>query len=109
MDYNTAEPNARFWVLKLLKDNLGPGDTLAKTSGGDNTLSIQAFETKQGKALLVANKRGRAVELTLPLEFDGGGVAMVAPSTGDHAAGTSMMSGRVLKLEPFEVALVRVK
>ena len=109
MNYNTAEPNARFWVLKLMKDNLGPGDKLAATSGGDKSLSIQAFETKQGKALLVANKRGRTTELTLPTEFDGGSVAMVAPSTGDHAAGTGTMSGRVLKLEPFEVALVRVK
>ena len=109
MNYNTSEPNPRYWVLKLLKDNLGPGDTLAETTGGDKTLSMQAFGTKKGKMLLVANKRGRAAELTLPTEFEGGSVAMVAPSTGDHAAGTGTMSGRVLKLEPFEVALVRVK
>ncbi len=109
MNYNTSEPNPRYWVLKLLKDNLGPGDKLAETTGGDKTLSMQAFGTTKGKMLLVANKRGRAAELTLPAEFEGGSVSMVAPSTGDHAPGTGAMSGRVLKLEPFEVALVRVK
>ncbi len=30
MNYNTTEPNPRFWVLKLLKDNFGPGDHLVE-------------------------------------------------------------------------------
>ena len=32
MNYNTAQPNARYWVLKLLHDNFGPGDKLVETS-----------------------------------------------------------------------------
>ena len=29
-----GKPNARFWVLRLLQDNFGPGDTeLAHTAG----------------------------------------------------------------------------
>ena len=28
VDWNTGKPNARYWVLKLLRDNFGPGDKL---------------------------------------------------------------------------------
>jgi hypothetical protein len=33
MNYSTAEANARFWVLvlKLLKENFGPGDRMIET------------------------------------------------------------------------------
>ena len=31
IDWKTGEPNARYWVLKLLHDNLGPGDKLMDT------------------------------------------------------------------------------
>ncbi|CAN5642692.1 hypothetical protein BH10ACI4_BH10ACI4_27350 [soil metagenome] len=109
MNYNTAEPNARFWVLKMLKDTFGPGDKLATTSTTNKALTVQAFDTARGKVLLVANKRNRAEEVTLPDEFGGGSVMMVAPSTGDHAPATGAVSGKVLKLEPFEVAVVHTK
>ena len=32
VDWNTGQPNARFWVLKLLHDNFGPGDKLVETT-----------------------------------------------------------------------------
>jgi hypothetical protein len=34
VDWNTGQPNARYWVLKLLRDNFGPGDKLVETSVG---------------------------------------------------------------------------
>ncbi|MES2394204.1 MAG: glycosyl hydrolase family 39 [Acidobacteriota bacterium] len=109
MNYNTSEPNARFWVLKLLKDNFGPGDVLATTSNPEKTLEVQAFTTGNGKKLLVINKRNRAVQISLPADAAGASVAMVAPSTGDHAPTESTLSGLKLSLEPFEVAVVRYK
>src|SRR5205807_1577984 len=30
VDWNNGKPNARFWVLKLLHDNIGPGDKLVE-------------------------------------------------------------------------------
>jgi hypothetical protein len=33
----------------------------------------------------------------------------VAPSTGDHRPDSAELSGRVLKLQPFEVAVVTYK
>ena len=32
VDWNTGQPNARFWVLKLLRSNFGPGDKLVATN-----------------------------------------------------------------------------
>ncbi len=109
MNYNTAEPNPRFWILKLLKDNFGPGDKLVETTNPSRSLSIQAFETGHGKVLLVINKRNRTEQITLPAEAEGATVSLVAPSTGDHAAAKEQLQGHVLSLQPFEVAVVQYK
>ena len=107
MNYETSEPNARYWVLKLLVDNFGPGDKLADTKFPDNSgYAAQAFDTKHGRKLLVLNKRNREQELTLPTEAVGGTVEMVAPSTGDRTPEKQTMQGRVLKLQPFEVVVL---
>lgn len=109
MNYETGHPNARFWVLKLLKDNFGPGDKLVQTANPSHALSVQAFETTRGKTFLVINKRNRAEQITLPIEANGAAVSLVAPSTGDHAAAQETLQGRVLSLQPFEVAVVHCK
>lgn len=109
MNYNTAEPNPRFWVLKLLKDNFGPGDKLVETTNPNGSLSVQAFETSHGKSLLVINKRNRAEQITLPADADGASVSLVAPSTGDHAPAQETLHGRTLSLQPFEVAVLQYK
>ena len=68
--------------------------------------AVQAFETSHGKKLLVLNKRNRKQEVTLPAEADGGRIDLVALSTGDKAPATEKLSGRVLTLQPFEVAVI---
>ena len=70
---------------------------------------MQAFETKHGRILLAINKRNRPERTTLPAEADGVMVTLVAPSTGDHAAAQETLQGRVLSLQPFEVAVVQYK
>jgi hypothetical protein len=109
MNYNTGDPNPRFWTLKLLKDHFGPGDKLVETKNSNDALSVQAFDTKQGKKILVINKRNRAAQVTLPADAEGASVTMVAPSTGDHAPAEEKLQGRSLSLQPFEVAVVQYK
>ena len=109
MDYDTTQPNARFWTLDLLRRTFSPGDKLSPTTLQSDALSAQAFQTKQGKILLLINKRNRAQQVTLPAEADGATISFVAPSTSDHAATSSTVSGRTLSLEPFEVAVVQLK
>ena len=56
MDWTKNQPNARYWVLKLIKDSFHPGDKLVETSVGFegrggagicHTRRPQAFAGKQ--------------------------------------------------------------
>ena len=106
MNYKTAEPNARYWTLKLLLENFGPGDKLAETKLPEMPVTAQGFETRTGRKLLLANKRNRAQDIPLAEETTGASVTYVAPSTGDGKPQTKSVSGATLTLEPFEVAVV---
>jgi hypothetical protein len=46
MDWNTGQPNARYRVLKLLHDNLGPGDKLVDTNCTIPYVYAQGFVTR---------------------------------------------------------------
>jgi hypothetical protein len=109
VNYETGDPNPRLWVLKLLKDNLGPGDQLVETTLNSPNVTVQAFATKEGKKLLAINKRDRPQDLVLPPDAAGSTVSLVAPSSRDHAAIEERLEGTTLHLEPFEVAVVRWK
>jgi hypothetical protein len=108
MDYNNGKPNARYWVLKLIKDNFHPGDRLAKTSLGSMSTAAdaQAFETPAGKKLLLVNKRNSAVELTLPSDVKSAAVSVIDEATGDGPARVFQQTGDKLNLAPFAVAVV---
>lgn len=68
VDWNTGEPNARFRVLELLKNNFGPGDKIVSASSGTPAVYALGFIGRgDGEhKLLLVNKRDRDVELTLP-------------------------------------------
>jgi glycosyl hydrolase family 39 (putative alpha-L-iduronidase) len=106
MNYKTGDPNARFWVLKLLKDHFGPGDKLVETKDDNHDLSIQAFQTSHGRQILIVNKHLREEEVTLPQDFKVTHITYVAPSTGDHVPASQALSGQTVKLEPNEVAVI---
>ena len=81
----SGKPNARFWVLKLLKDNFGPGDKLPETkSQNGSAIEVQAFGTSAGNKLLLINKRNRPVHVKLPSDFANGAATFVDESTGDE-------------------------
>ena len=109
MDWETAKPNARFWVLKLLKDNFQPGDKLVETTVtglSASEVSAQAFETPKGKRLLLLNKHAKAI--TLPLQPDAGAGTAVAvdEKSGEGPARSVTIEGGKITLEPFAVTLI---
>ncbi len=108
MDYNNGKPNARYWVLRLIKDNFHPGDKLVETSVGGmgSATDAQAFITPAGKKLLVVNKRNIPIELTLPPVVKSATVSTVDEATGDGAARVSPQTGDKLQLAPFAVDVV---
>lgn len=108
MDWTNNKPNARFWVLKLLKDSFHLGDSLVETTlkGGDSgNLAAQAFITPTGRKLLLVNKRDRAIEAPLP-DADKASALTVDVETGDGPARSVKPTGGKIKLEPFAVTVV---
>lgn len=109
MNYKTSEPNARFWTLKLLKDNFAPGDRLAHTAAGSSDVAAQAFLTPAGKKVLMINKRESAISVDLPAGSEIASISYTAPSTDDKPPATRAGQGARVSLEPFEVAVVTLK
>ena len=108
MDWTNNKPNARFWVLKLIKDNFDPGDKLIETELGGrrgSNVAAQAFVTPAGRKLLLANKRDHAIEISLP-DAEKASARTVDGATGDGPARSVKPEGGKLKLEPFAVTVV---
>src|SRR6185295_7859401 len=55
VNWENGKPNARYWVLKLLKNNFGPGDKLVQTNLNNKDVIAQAFITPKGKKILLIN------------------------------------------------------
>jgi hypothetical protein len=105
MDWTNNKPNPRFWVLKLIKDNFHPGDTLVNTNLEGQDVEAQAFLTAAGRKLLLANKRDHAVDVKLP-DAEKATAMTVDESTGDEPAHSVKPTDGKLKLEPFAVSVV---
>jgi hypothetical protein len=105
MNWEDNKPNARFWVLKLLKDSFHPGDNLVETSVGSKDLEAQAYITSAGRKMLVVNKRNRVLEISLP-DADKASALTVDLSTGDGPARSITPAGGTITLQPFAVTVV---
>ncbi len=66
VDWNTGQPNARYWVLKLLHDHFRPGDRLVSTSCDSSFVYALGFVTARGREVLLANKRDRPFAIKIP-------------------------------------------
>lgn len=105
MDWTQNKPNARFWALKLIKDSFHPGDKLVETKIDSHDVAAQAFATSHGHMLLLANKRDRSVELSVP-DANQATVRVVDESTGDGPARELKPTNGRIDLGPFAVAVV---
>ena len=105
MDWTANQPNARFWVLKLIKDSFHPSDKLVETALSSGDVSAQAFVTPAGRKLLLVNKRNRAIAVSLP-DADGATALAVDAETADGPARKVSLAGSAIELEPFAVAVV---
>lgn len=107
MNWKTGKPNARYHVLKLLHDNLGPGDLLEQTTGSSQSVVAQAFLTSKGKKLLLINKFDK--DQTLKLPEDAWRITYVDNSTGDDPAAQKPVTSSRVTLKPYSVAIVDLK
>jgi hypothetical protein len=111
VDWDTGKPNARYWVLKLLRENFGPGDKLVEIPRGPFSPSnpyiySQPVITKAGKRrILLVNKLDRAFDITIP-GASGGQMEYVDQTTAFNQPASSKLTGDALKLKGFGVAVV---
>jgi hypothetical protein len=106
MNWTNSKPNARYWILKLLKNNFGPGDKLQTTVINSPDVTGQAFATGKGKKLLLINKRNKEVQLDLPADAKNAQVDYVDVTTGENPVAQSQLNSNTITLKPFAVAVV---
>ena len=85
IDYNNGKPNARYWVLKLIKDNFNSGDKLVdrKSSDGPSEVIVQGFITPQGKKVLLVNRANSKKTVELGADILGADSLTVDEEMGD--------------------------
>jgi hypothetical protein len=106
VDWESGGPNARFWVLKLLKDHFGPGDRLVRTAQPGTYVYAQGFVSSGNRRrLLLVNRRNREIEITVP---GGTGATMrfVDQTTGFQPAASTKLGREVVRLGGYSVAVV---
>ena len=108
IDWVNGKPNARYWVLKLIKDNFHAGDKILETTGDPSAgLTAQAFATPTGRKLLLVNQRNRSIQVTLPLNPGQAESSTVDEASGEGEPRTAGVTGRDIQLAPFAVTVVR--
>jgi hypothetical protein len=105
MDWTQNAPNARYWVLKLIKDSFHSGDQLVDTTIDSGDVAAQAFVTPAGHRLLLANKRNRTVEIALPDADKAQAVTVDLETVDGPARGVTPVASHVA-LGPFAVMVV---
>lgn len=106
LDWNTGQPNARYWVLKLLKDNFQPQDQIVETKSSTPYVFAQGFVTPHGiHKLLLVNKRERDLELNVA-GAKGGDLQRVDQTTGSSPPVTSTLQSDTVNLHGLSVTVV---
>jgi hypothetical protein len=114
INWKNGNPNARYWVLKLLIESFGPGDKLVSTlygdsQGGNGSMDFQAFATKKGKRLLLINKLNKEKEIVLPAEAKGSLARSVDVTTRENPPVSVQLADNKITLKPFSVTVIELK
>ena len=113
LDWTTGKPNARFTVLELLKNNLGPGDDFSDTEirsgvpADADAIEAQAFTRGPQRKLLLINERNREIEVELPKECVGASLQTIGGTSPDVVK--QDLGDTKLRLLPFSVSVITLK
>ena len=108
MNWEDGNPNARYWILKLLKDNFGPGDKLVSTSFNGSDVVCQAYITAKGKRLLLINKCDKEIRVYLPAEFKNSVSQYVDISTNENPPAHLKFTDNTIVIKPFSVNVLKL-
>jgi len=109
VDWKDGKPNARVWVLRLLRENFGPGDKIVGISPSAQPLPYVyalAVITKAGtRRLLLVNKRNRDISISVR-GAAGGQQESVDVTTAFQPPSKSKLNSDDLTLRGFAVSLI---
>ena len=108
VNWENGKPNARYWDLKLLKDNFHPGDKLVKTDLDVPGVVAQGFTGSGGKRILLINKKNTRVEIKMPKEITTAKISCVDITTGENPPAKANITNGTIILESFAVAVVEI-
>jgi len=109
LDWETAQPNARYWALKLIIDHFRPGDKMVESSSDSGYVMTQAYVSPSGeRKILLVNKREREFDVSLP-GAEGAKLDMIDLATGSNPPVSSRLAGSSFKLGGFGVAAVTLE
>jgi len=105
VDWNDGKPNARVRVLRLLRENFGPGDRIVEISSVAHVYGF-AVVTKTGiRRLLLVNKRNRDVSISVA-GAAGSQVESVDVTTGFKPPLKAKLNSENVTLHGFAVSLI---
>jgi len=106
LDWRNGLPNARYWVLKLLKDNTNVGDQVVVSVSSDRNLFSLAYVTVDNhKKLLLVNKLNQNISVQLN-GISNGTIEFSDVNTGFNPPVTQEFSNGDLILGGWSVAIV---
>jgi len=121
VDWTNGKPNARYWILELLKERLNLGDELCSAKVVRNPtpalteaegtyptqVVAQGYRSPRGeRKILLVNEANHIVLVSLGPEAVGGRLEVVDQSTGEGRARGSSLDSQTVTLAPFAVAVV---
>ncbi len=106
VDWENGKPNARFWVLRLLKDNFAPGDKIVESSlNSPNVYALAVVTASSKHRILLVNKRRQPAIVEVP----GAAVAQIEYvdlTTDAQPSKTAPMESGNVNLGGFSVAVI---
>ena len=110
VDWNTGKPNSRIQVLRLLRENFGPGDKLVEVEPLDRSVdsylySFAVVKPDGKRRILLVNKRDRPFDITVP-GGTGGQEEYVDQTTGFDPPASATLASEKITLGGLSVAVV---
>jgi len=106
VNWSDGRPNARFWVLKLLHDNFGPGDKIVEIADDNPYVYALASSTRDGKrCVLLVNKRDRKFNVSVAGAANGQ-ISSLDQTTSFQPPATAKLSSDSVMLGGYSVAVV---
>lgn len=109
VNWENGRPNPRFQVLRLLKDNFGPGDKIVETPFGSSDVAVMPVVTGSGKRrILLINKREAATTIKVP-DALGGQLEFVDLTTDAKGSASRQLTATEVALGGYSVAVLTLK